>query len=193
MRVIAGQAKGTRLAGLKGSRVRPTLDRVKESLFNILKHDLSGKCFLDWFGGSGAVGIEALSRGAEKVVWVENNRQAQKLIYANLEKCRFWGGEGESKSANWVLLKMDALQAVSVLEERSFQFDVVYIDPPFAEDLYEECLITISKSRLLKVSSLVVVEHHHKNVIQKFYDKLQLMDQRRVGDTYLSLYSLKSS
>ena len=71
--------------------------------------------------------------------------------------------------------------------------DVVYIDPPFAEDLYEECLITISKSKLLKVSSLVVVEHHHKNVIQKFYDKLQLMDQRRVGDTYLSLYSLKNS
>ena len=193
MRIIAGQARGTRLAGLKGSRVRPTLDRVRESLFNILGQNFSGNYFLDWFGGSGAVGIEALSRGAEKVVWAENDRQAQKLIYANLEKCQFWNGESESKSANWVLLKMDALQAVSVLEERSFQFDVVYIDPPFAEDLYEECLITISKSKLLKVSSIVVVEHHHKNSIQKFYDKLQLMDQRRVGDTYLSLYSLKSS
>ena len=193
MRIIAGQARGTRLAGLKGSRVRPTLDRVRESLFNILGQNFSGNYFLDWFGGSGAVGIEALSRGAEKVVWAENDRQAQKLIYANLEKCRFWSGEDESKSANWVLLKMDALQAVSVLEERSFQFDIVYIDPPFAEDLYEECLTTISKSKLLKVSSIVVVEHHHKNSIQKFYDKLQLMDQRRVGDTYLSLYSLKSS
>ena len=193
MRVIAGQAKGTRLTGLKGSRVRPTLDRVRESLFNILGQNFSGDYFLDWFGGSGAVGIEALSRGAEKVVWAENDRQAQKLIYANLEKCQFWSGQGKSKSANWVLLKMDALQAVSVLEERSFQFDIVYIDPPFAEDLYEECLITISKSKLLKVSSIVVVEHHHKNVIQKFYDKLQLMDQRRVGDTYLSLYSLKNS
>jgi len=193
MRVIAGQAKGTRLTGLKGSRVRPTLDRVRESLFNILGQNFSGDYFLDWFGGSGAVGIEALSRGAEKVVWAENDRQAQKLIYANLEKCQFWNGEGESKSANWVLLKMDALQAVSVLEERSFQFDIVYIDPPFAEDLYEECLTTISKSKLLKVSSIVVVEHHHKNSIQKFYDKLQLMDQRRVGDTYLSLYSLKNS
>jgi 16S rRNA (guanine966-N2)-methyltransferase len=111
------------------------------------------------------VGIEALSRGAEKVVWVENSRQAQKLIYANLEKCRFWNGEGESKSANWVLLKMDAFQAVSILEERFFQFDIIYVDPPFADNFYEECLTTLSKSKLLKVSSIVVVEHHHKNVL----------------------------
>ena len=193
MRVIAGQAKGTKLTGLKGACVRPTLDRVRESLFNILEHDLSGEYFLDWFGGTGAVGIEALSRGAGKVVWVENNLQAQKLIYANLKKCRFWNGEGESKCTNWVLLKMDALQAVSVLGKRSFQFDIIYMDPPFADDLYAKCLTTLSKSQLLKLSSLVVVEHHHKNVIQKFYDKLQLMDQRRVGDTYLSLYSLKNS
>ena len=193
MRVIAGQAKGTRLAGLKGSRVRPTLDRVRESLFNILGQNFSGDYFLDWFGGSGAVGIEALSRGAEKVVWVENNRQAQKLIYANLEKCRFWSDEGKPKSANWVLLKMDALQAVSVLEERSFQFDIIYMDPPFADDLYAKCLTTLSKSQLLKVSSIVVVEHHHKNFLQKLYGKLQLADQRQVGDTCLSFYSLKSS
>ena len=152
MRVIGGQAKGTRLSGLKGAQVRPTLDRVRESLFNILEHDLSGECFLDWFGGSGAVGIEALSRGAEKVVWVENNIRAQKLIYANLEKCRFWNGERESKCANWVLLKMDALQAVSVLGERSFQFDIIYMDPPFADDLYAKCLTTLSKSQLLKLS-----------------------------------------
>jgi len=173
--------------------VRPTLDRVRESLFNILEHDLSGEYFLDWFGGSGAVGIEALSRGAKKVVWVENNLQAQKLIYANLKKCRFWNGEGEPKCANWVLLKMDALQAVSVLGERSYQFDIVYIDPPFADDLYEECLTKISKSQLVKLSSLVVVEHHHKNVLQKLYDKLQQTDQRRVGDTCLTFYSLNSS
>ena len=191
MRVIAGQAKGTRLAGLKGSRVRPTLDRVRESLFNILGQNFSGDYFLDWFGGSGAVGIEALSRGAEKVVWVENNIRAQKLIYANLEKCRFWNGEIGSKCANWVLLKMDALQAVFVLGERSFKFDVVYMDPPFADDLYEESLTTLSESELLMVSSLVVVEHHHKNILQKVYGKLRLTDQRRMGDTCLSFYSLK--
>ncbi len=192
MRVIAGQAKGTRLAGLKGTGVRPTLDRVRESLFNILGHDLSGECFLDWFGGSGAVGLEALSRGAEQVVWVENNRQAQQLIYANLEKCRFWNGEDESKATNWVLLKMDAFQAIHVLEERSCLFDIVYLDPPFDDGIYEDCLTVLEKSMLLNASSLVVVEHHHKNVLKEFYGKLSLTDQRRVGDNCLSFYSIKS-
>ncbi len=193
MRVIAGRARGTRLAGLKGTGVRPTLDRVRESLFSILGHDLSGECFLDWFGGSGAVGIEALSRGAEKVVWIENNRQAQQLIYANLEKCRFWNGEDESKASNWVLLKMDALQSISVMEERSFLFDIVYLDPPFADGLYEHCLAALAKSQLLNASSLVVVEHHHKNVLQEFYGKLSRTDQRRVGDNCLSFYGIKNS
>ena len=191
MRVIAGQAKGTRLTGLKGARVRPTLDRVRESLFSILGHDLSGEVFLDWFAGSGAIGIEALSRGAEKVVFVENNCQAQNLIYDNLEKCRFWSGEGESKDADWVLLKMDALHAIPVLAERGYRFDIVYIDPPFAEDLYEECLTALAASPLLGTSALVVVEHHPKNTLHEFYGKLSLTDQRKQGDTCLSFYKIE--
>ena len=96
MRVIAGQAKGTKLTGIKGNQIRPTLDQVREALFNILGHDLSGEYFLDWFGGSGAIGIEALSRGAEKVVWVEKSRQSQDLIYTNLKKCHFLNDESKS-------------------------------------------------------------------------------------------------
>ena len=138
MRVIAGEAKGTRLTEFNGSKVRPTLDQVREILFNILGHNLSGEYFLDWFAGSGAIGIEALSRGAEKVVWVENSRQSQNLIYANLKKCRFWDGENESACTKWKLLKMDALQAIPVLEKSSLMFDFIYIDPPFVNNLYGE-------------------------------------------------------
>jgi 16S rRNA (guanine(966)-N(2))-methyltransferase RsmD len=192
MRVIAGQAKGIRLTELKGSPVRPTLDQVKETLFNILGHNLSGEYFLDWFGGSGAIGIEALSRGAEKVILVENNRQSQNLIYANLEKCRFWNGENESSCTKWKLLKMDALQAISVLEKSFLTFDVIYIDPPFANNLYNECLNVLSGSQLLKASTLVVVEHNKKHSLKKFYGKLFLGDQRLVGGTTLSFYHLKS-
>ena len=164
MRVIAGQAKGTKLTSIKGSQVRPTLDHVRETLFNILGHDLSGEYFLDWFGGSGAVGIEALSRGAEKVVWVENNRQSQDLIYENLKRCRLESSdESESSCFEWELLKIDALQALPILEKKSLKFDVIYIDPPFADNLYEKCLIGLSKSQLLKKESLIVVEHHNKN------------------------------
>ena len=192
MRVIAGQAKGTKLRSIKNTQIRPTLDQVREALFNILGHDLSGEFFLDLFGGSGAVGIEALSRGAKKVVWVENNRHSQALIYANLKKCRFEDND-EIKASffNWELLKMDAFQAFTVLEKKSLKFDVIYIDPPFADSLYERCLTYLSKSRLLKRESLVVVEHHNKNILQENYGKLLLNDQRLLGDTALSFYSLE--
>ena len=193
MRVIAGQAKGTKLTSIKGSQVRPTLDQVKETLFNILGHDLSGEYFLDLFGGSGAIGIEALSREAEKVVWVENNRQSHDLIYANLKKCRFENND-ESKSScfDWELLKMGALQALPILEKKSFKFDVIYIDPPFEDNLYEKCLTSLSKSQLLKKESLVVVEHHNKNILQDIYGRLFRSDQRQSGDTSLSFYGLKN-
>ena len=192
MRVIAGQARGTKLTEFQGSQVRPTLDQVRETLFNILGHNLSGEYFLDWFAGSGAIGIEALSRGAEKVVWVENNRQSQNLIYANLKKCRFWDGENESSCVRWKLLKMDALQALPVLEKSSLTFDIIYVDPPFVNNLYKEHLITISRSQLLKTSSLVVVEHNKKNNLENLYGKLSLADQRQAGDTSLSFYNLKN-
>ena len=192
MRVIAGQAKGTKLKTLKGSQVRPTLDQVKEILFNILGHDLSGEYFLDWFGGSGAIGIEALIRGAVKVVWVENNRRSQDLIYANIKKCRFLNDGAKSSYLNWELLTMDALQALSVLEKKALKFDVIYMDPPFAKNLYEKCLTGLSKSQLLKKESLVVVEHHKKHVLQEIYGKLSLDDQRQSGDTSLSFYGLKN-
>jgi len=194
MRVIAGQAKGTKLTSIKGSQVRPTLDQVRETLFNILGHDLSGEYFLDWFGGSGAVGVEALSRRAEKVVWVENNRQSQNLIYANLKKCRFENNNDESELYyfDWELLKMDALQALPILEKKSLKFDVIYIDPPFADNLYEKCLTGLSKSQLLKKESLIVVEHHNKNILQDIYGRLFRSDQRQSGETSLSFYGLKN-
>jgi len=193
MRVIAGKAKGTKLTSIKGSQVRPTLDQVRETLFNILGHDLSGECYLDLFGGSGAIGIEALSRGAGKVVWVENNRQSQDLIYSNLKKCRFENNDkSELPYFVWELLKMDALQALSILEKKSLKFDVIYIDPPFAGNLYEKCLIGLSKSQLLKEEALVVVEHHSKNILQDIYGRLFRNDQRQSGDTSLSFYCLKN-
>ena len=192
MRVIAGQAKGTKLVSIKSSQVRPTLDQVRETLFNILGHDLSGEYFLDWFGGSGAVGIEALSRGAKKVVWVENNRQSQDLIYANLKKCRFENNKSELPCFAWELLKMGALQALPILEKKSLKFDVIYIDPPFADNLYEKCLIGLSSSQLLKKESLIVVEHHNKNILQDIYGRLFRSDERQSGDTSLSFYGLKN-
>jgi 16S rRNA (guanine(966)-N(2))-methyltransferase RsmD len=192
MRVIAGKAGGTRLVSLKGASLRPTLDRVKESVFNRIGPSLDGETFLDLFAGSGSIGIEALSRGAEKVVFGENNHRAQHLIYANLEKCRF-GIEGiGAGEKDWVLLKSDALHVLHILQERGYCFDWIYVDPPFQEELYEECLLQLSGSGVLKDTGTVIVEHYHKNILQKNYGKLILQYERRLGDTLLSYFILET-
>jgi 16S rRNA (guanine966-N2)-methyltransferase len=190
MRVIAGTARGTRLGAFKGASIRPTLDRVKESFFNKIGQTLEGQVFLDLFSGTGSMGIEALSRGAQKVVFVENNHRAQSLIYSNLESCHF-GSEGiDSEQKNWILLKTDALHALSILQERRYRFDIVYVDPPFADDLYQGCLDALARSDLLTESSLVVAEHHHKNALQENYDKLTLQSERKLGDSCLTYFQL---
>ena len=189
MRVIGGTAKSTPLVSLKGAKVRPTLDRVRESLFNQIAGDIPGARFLDLFAGSGAIGIEALSRGAEEVVFVELNSQAQAVIYQNLAKCRFLDSENEEKkSKNWILLKSNALHALKVLAERHHEFDLVYVDPPYADGLYEDTLTALARSSLLAESALVIAEHHHKTVLQESYDKLNLTKSRQIGDTCLSFY-----
>jgi 16S rRNA (guanine966-N2)-methyltransferase len=190
MRVIAGTARGTRLGALNGANIRPTLDRVKESFFNKVGQTLEGVVFLDLFAGTGSMGIEALSRGAEKVVFVENDQRAQSLIYSNLEKCHFGPDGAGSEGKNWVLLKSSALHALQILQERGDRFDIVYVDPPFADGLYRECLEALARSDLLTDSSLVVAEHHHKNALQENYDKLALKSERKLGDSCLSYYQL---
>lgn len=190
MRVISGTARGTRLALLKGADIRPTLDRVKESLFNQVGPDLTGAVFLDLFAGTGSIGIEALSRGAERVVFVENDPQAQRLIHENLQTCRMGHHTGDSGGANWVLLKSDALRALETLQEKNYRFDLVYLDPPFQSDLYEETLSTLADSGLLAGEGLVVVEHYHKLPLNDNYGKLTRIKERRLGDTRLSFFAL---
>ena len=87
---------------------------------------------------------------------------------------------------------MGVLQALPILEKKSFKFDIIYIDPPFADNLYEKCLIGLSKSQLLKKESLIVVEHHNKNILREIYGRLLCRDQRQSGDTSLSFYGLKN-
>lgn len=173
---------------LKGASLRPTLDRIKESLFNRIGPLLDGECLLDLFAGSGSIGIEALSRHAEHVVFVENNMQSQKLIVANLEKCRF-GLEASDKEL-WILMKSDALSALKTLQAKGQQFDWIYVDPPFDAGLYEAVLENISESTLLKSAGQVVVEHHSKTSLQEKYGRLRLDLKRRLGDSSLCYFSL---
>ncbi|MFQ5672723.1 MAG: 16S rRNA (guanine(966)-N(2))-methyltransferase RsmD [Nitrospinales bacterium] len=189
MRVIAGTCRGVKLSSFKGSAIRPTLDRVKESFFNQVSPIIEGARFLDLFAGTGSIGIEALSRGAAQVVFVENDRKAQDLIYKNLEICRFLN----ERPDGWRVMKSDALRAIEVLGERGDSFDLVYVDPPFEQKVYDACLLKLAHSTLLRESSLVVVEHFHKDAPRENYDKINLKRRRRLGDSCLSLYGLNSS
>ena len=134
------------------------------------------------------MGIEALSRGAEMVVFVEPNPEAQRIIMQNLEKCRMTGD-----SPRWVLLKSPALAGLKSLKERNLSFDLVYVDPPFADDLYEPTLLGLSPSGILRQDALVVAEHFHKNILQKNYDKLEFYKDRPLGDSCLSFFSFNDS
>ena len=184
MRIIGGKAKGTKLGSLKGLAVRPTLDRVRESFFNQISPVIQGAGFLDLFAGSGAVGIEALSRDADHVVFVEPQAGAWRLILKNLEKCRF----AKAEDKRWVLMKSSALEAIRSLAKTGRLFDLVYVDPPFADDLYAETLLALSESNLLDESAQVAVEHDRKTELDRSYGKLSLIKSRRMGDSCLSFF-----
>jgi 16S rRNA (guanine966-N2)-methyltransferase len=188
MRVISGTARGTRLVSLGTADIRPTLDRVKESFFNQIGPGLEGMTFLDLFAGSGSMGIEALSRGAEKVVFVEPAPKARRIIMQNLEKCKMTGDD-----PRWLLLECSAAKGLPMLMERGLDFDLIYIDPPFADGLYEPTLMSLSTSKILHKNTIVVAEHFHKTVLRESYDRLKVYKDRRTGDSCLSFFSFEDS
>ncbi|MBI4382802.1 MAG: 16S rRNA (guanine(966)-N(2))-methyltransferase RsmD [Nitrospinae bacterium] len=188
MRVIGGRAKGRRLTAFKGSDIRPTLDRVKESFVNQVRPFIQGASVLDLFAGTGNIGIELLSQGAARAVFVEPHAKAADLVRRNLEKCGFGKGAADGDGPEWEVLRTNALNAIRLLDKRGLSFDLVYIDPPFDEDLYEETLLALSASGLLGGDSMAVAEHRRKNPLREIYGKLALFKSRRVGDTCLSFY-----
>ncbi len=190
MRVIGGSLRGTRLNPLKGLDIRPTLDRVRESLFNIAGGGIEGARVLDLFAGSGAVGIEALSRGAKRVVFVEARAKVRDLLQGNLKKCRLL--EPDADSADWTLLSATARQAIDRLARQGEVFDWVYVDPPFEADLYTETLTALAESGILAPEAEVVAEHFHKTALAENYVRLKKRETRRTGDTCLSFFYLEN-
>ena len=154
MRVIAGKCRSLPLKTLPGKDTRPTTDRIKETLFNILQNDIPGCRFLDLFSGSGAIGIEALSRGAESCCFVDKSRQAVSIINDNL---RFTKLENQA-----TVLQMDVMSAVRYLSGQ-VPFDVVFLDPPYLHDLEKEALETLRTAPCVTGDTLFVVEASIKN------------------------------
>ena len=147
MRVIAGAAKGHNLQTIEGLATRPTTDRIKETLFNIIAFDLPEASFLDLFSGSGAIGIEALSRGAAEAVFVENAAECQKVIQANLMHTKL---QGRAR-----LLQTDVLFGLAAEGKK---FDIIFMDPPYEAGLYTSVLERIAENGLLKAEGYLIAE-----------------------------------
>lgn len=150
MRVIAGKARGMKLKTIEGLDTRPTIDRIKETLFNIIAFDLPEAKVLDIFAGSGAIGIEALSRGAAQAVFVESNPSCVQVIRENLL---------HTKLSEWAtVLPTDMQKALSALKDDGESFDIIFMDPPYDSDLAQAALQEILTRNLIKPEGFIVVE-----------------------------------
>lgn len=150
MRVIAGIAKSLQLKTIKGMDTRPTTDRIKETLFNMLQNDVGGCSFLDLFSGSGAIGIEALSRGAKSAVFVENAREAVQCIRDNLRHVKL--------ADNGIVIESNVLTAFTILEEKKMQFDIVFMDPPYNKNIEKVVLEKLKGSSIIHNDTIIIVE-----------------------------------
>lgn len=150
MRVIAGSARRIRLRTPSGDGTRPTTDRIKETLFNILQPDLADCRFLDIFSGSGGIGIEALSRGAEHAVFIENNKEALDCIKDNLKQTRM--------TDRATVLAGDYLSSLQTLKNRGECFDIIFMDPPYRKDYEKKVLECLADSSLIHEDTLIIFE-----------------------------------
>ncbi len=183
MRVIAGSARGRRLAAPRGYAVRPTADRVKESLFSMLgsRVVLEDATVLDLFAGSGALGIEALSRGARAAWFVEPDHAARAALADNVARCGF--------SARAHVIPARAAVALRRLAADGTRFDGVLLDPPYGRALADEALAALAALDLVRPHGWVVVEHHVDDALHDAYGTLRLTTRRRYGKTAVALYA----
>ena len=180
MRIIAGSVKGRQLKAPKGRHLRPTAARVKEALFNILPHDLSGLRVLDLFAGTGNLSVEALSRGAAEAVLIDAATEAGKVIRENLRAVGF-----SDKAKVWVA---PVLKSTQLLARRGERFDLIFLDPPYEKDWVGKTLRAVAQEGLLRETGILVVEHSVREKVEKDYAPLRLRDQRRYGTTLLSFF-----
>ena len=181
-RIIGGAGKGRRLRTPRGDTTRPTGARVRQTLFDILAPRVPGCRFLDALAGNGGVGLEALSRGAARVVLVDQSRAAIEVVRENARLVAAAGGDVQ-------IYHQDARIALAALADSGVRFDVIYLDPPYASPLYEPLLE--EAGRLLERAGVVVAEHFHKRALPETIGGLVSTRSVRIGDHKLTFYEAR--
>lgn len=177
MRIISGSARGTKLYTLEGQATRPTLDRVKESLFNIIQNEIINCVFLDLFSGSGAIGLEAASRGAKKTILCDKSKDAIKVINKNAERTHL-KGKVELYNLDYDVLLNDKIKD---------KLDIVYIDPPYDSDFAIKAVNSIIEKELVDENSTIIVETDDEEKIIEGLKKIEvrITDKRKYGRAIL--------
>ncbi|OGC74661.1 MAG: 16S rRNA (guanine(966)-N(2))-methyltransferase RsmD [candidate division Zixibacteria bacterium RBG_16_40_9] len=181
MRIISGDFKGRKLKSVGKLRIRPPLDKVKQAIFDILKNDVVDREVLDLFAGSGSLGIEAVSRGAKKVIFVESSFKNQKILKENIKMLNL-----EDKVE---MILANVSKFLDILSEKKQKFDLIFIDPPFLKNWAQKVLDKIEQFQILKSEGIVILHHHKKEIPRT--SRFLLVKQRKFGDNLVSFYILK--
>ena len=182
MRIIGGKYRGRIIKMPKGISVRPTQDRVREAIFNIIREIIPESRILDLYAGSGAFGIEALSRGAKEAIFVDNSLSCIKTIRSNLSIL-------DENNTSSQVLKIDALKAISRLGEEKGKFDIIFLDPPYHKDIAKNTLIKLDACDILSQRSFVIAEHFKKDTVPEELGNMNLFRTKKYGDTIISFYN----
>ena len=177
MRVISGKYKGKNLIGFDIDGTRPTMDRVKESLFGMIQNNIKNSIVLDLFAGSGSLGIEAISNGASEVYFIDNNIELINIIKKNTN------GMNEKMH----IMKSDYKNALEILKNSNVKFDIIFLDPPYKLSLINDCLNKIVEYELLNESGIVVCEYENDNIDNS---KLKLIKDKKYGSKKIKIFEL---
>ncbi|MFZ7104490.1 MAG: 16S rRNA (guanine(966)-N(2))-methyltransferase RsmD [Peptococcaceae bacterium] len=180
MRVIAGSCRGKRLKSVKGYSTRPTADRVKEAIFNVLTPQVKGTKVLDLFAGTGSIGIEALSRGSDFVCFVDKDRKAVQVIKENLSGCKL--------TDRAQILPLDYLKALNILKSKNINFDLIFLDPPYKMLIIEAILEKIIRLNLLAKDGVIIAETAQDSNLAIEYEDLVKVRENIYGDTKITYF-----
>ena len=179
MRVITGSARGRKLKTPENYDIRPTTDNVKESVFNIIQFDIEGRRVLDLFAGTGQLGIECLSRGASSAVFVDQSREAVKIVKANLKACGLTG----------TVLQADALSFLRTCGK----FDIIFVDPPYDSDLYESVLNTVNSIDILSDGGIIICESRRERALPEMSAPYKKRREYTYGKVKLCIYTKENT
>lgn len=180
MRIVAGDRKSIPLKSAAGKTTRPTTDKVKESLFNIIGPYFSGGVALDLFAGSGGLGLEALSRGAARAVFIEKDPKSLEALRSNIAKCRY---EDETE-----VYRNDATRAIAMLIQRPQPFTFVFVDPPYAQVAYYDLVQQLVDAGKVTDNGVIVCEHDKAFTLPEAYGDFVCQRQEKYGDSIISIY-----